>query len=150
MVISQKTAHRSSGHDQNVNVPEVNSNHGAGQIPYGPPAACPDIEVAAQGFAALGSESRLEVVLTLVKAGKTGLTVGDIQTRTGMAASTLAHHLKFLSSAGLVMQEKVGRAVINRAAFDHLEGLASYIMKECCVDERESPQNCCADEEIDE
>ena len=94
-----------------------------------------DLEEAAQGFAALGSESRLQVVLTLVKAGRGGLTVGDIQARTGMAASTLAHHLKFLTSAGLIVQEKAGRAVINRAAFEHLEGLAGYILKECCVDE---------------
>jgi len=70
-----------------------------------------------------------------VKAGQGGLTVGDIQSRTGMAASTLAHHLKFLSSAGLVIQEKDGRSVINRAAYDHLENLAGYILKECCVDE---------------
>ncbi|WFE91530.1 metalloregulator ArsR/SmtB family transcription factor [Roseibium porphyridii] len=92
-------------------------------------------EVAAQGFAALGSEARLQVVLTLVKAGQSGLSVGDIQSRTGMAASTLAHHLKFLSSAGLVLQEKDGRTVINRAAFAHLENLAGYILKECCADE---------------
>lgn len=65
-----------------------------------------DLEIAAQGFAALGSEARLQVVLTLVKAGQGGLTVGDIQTRTGMPASTLAHHLKFLASAGLVSQER--------------------------------------------
>lgn len=94
-----------------------------------------DLEVAAQGFAALGSEARLQVVLTLVKAGRSGLTVGDIQERTGMAASTLAHHLKFLSSGGLIEQEKDGRSVINRAAFDHLQALADYIMRECCADE---------------
>lgn len=92
-------------------------------------------EIAAQGFAALGSEARLQVVLTLVKAGQGGLTVGDIQSRTAMAASTLAHHLKFLASAGLVTQEKDGRSVINRAAFDHLENLAGYILKECCADD---------------
>jgi ArsR family transcriptional regulator len=94
-----------------------------------------ELEVAAQGFAALGSEARLQVVLTLVKAGQRGLSVGDIQSRTGMAASTLAHHLKFLASAGLVIQEKDGRSVINRAAFGHLEDLAGYILKECCADE---------------
>lgn len=94
-----------------------------------------DIEEAAQGFAAIGSEARLAVVLTLVKAGRAGLSVGDIQERTGMAASTLAHHLRFLSSAGLIAQEKVGRTVINRAAYGHLEALAGYILKECCVDE---------------
>lgn len=93
------------------------------------------LEEAAQGFAALGSEARLQVVLTLVRAGQKGLTVGDIQSRTGMAASTLAHHLRFLASAGLVLQEKDGRSVINRAAFDHLEALAGYILKECCADD---------------
>lgn len=93
-----------------------------------------ELEVAAQGFAALGSEARLQVLLVLVRAGGAGLTVGDIQSRTGLAGSTLAHHLKFLTSAGLVVQEKAGRAVISRAAFDHLEQLAGYIMRECCAD----------------
>ena len=58
---------------------------------------------AAQGFSAMGSESRLEVLQVLVRAGNKGLAVGDIQSRTGIPASTLAHHLKFLSSAELVL-----------------------------------------------
>ena len=94
-----------------------------------------EIEQAAQGFAAFGSEARLEVVRTLVRAGNEGLTIGEIQCRTGMAASTLAHHLKFLKSAGLIEQEKTGRSVINRAAYPRLEALAGYILKECCAEE---------------
>jgi DNA-binding transcriptional ArsR family regulator len=94
-----------------------------------------DIEEAAQGFAAIGSEARLEVLGTLVRAGDQGLTIGDIQSRTGMAASTLAHHLKFLKSAGLIEQEKSGRSVVNRANYPRLEALAGYILKECCADE---------------
>jgi len=94
----------------------------------------PDLEEVAQGFAALGSEARLEVVLALVRAGTNGLTIGEIQSRTGMAASTLAHHLKFLASAGLIEQEKQGRAVINRPCFPRLETLAGYILRECCAD----------------
>lgn len=93
-----------------------------------------DIERAAQGFAAIGSEPRLEVLLALVKAGPDGLTVGDIQARSGMAASTLAHHLRFLASGGLISQEKQGRSVINRAEFDHLEALGAYLLRECCAD----------------
>lgn len=93
-----------------------------------------DLEEAAQGFAAIGSEARLVVVLTLVRAGSAGLTIGDIQSRTGMAASTLAHHLRFLASAGLIEQEKNGRSVICRAAFGHIEALAGYLLKECCAD----------------
>ena len=93
-----------------------------------------EIEQAAQGFAAMGSEARLQVLLTLVKAGNKGLSVGEIQSRTTMAASTLAHHLRFLSSAGLIEQRKDGRTVMNHAAYTHLEALAGYILKECCVE----------------
>jgi ArsR family transcriptional regulator len=92
------------------------------------------LEEAAQGFAAMGSEARLQVLQTMVKAGPEGLAVGDIQTRCGMPASTLAHHLRFLASAGLIEQEKNGRSVISRAAYDRLEALAAFILKECCSD----------------
>lgn len=95
------------------------------------------IEEAAQGFAAIGSEARLQVLLILVRAGSEGLTVGEIQERSGMAASTLAHHLRFLTSAGLVDQKKVGRTVCNRAVYGRLEILAGYILKECCADAAE-------------
>jgi len=95
-----------------------------------------ELDTAAGGFAALGSEARLQVLLSLVRAGGDGLTVGEIQVRTGMAASTLAHHLRLLTTAGLVEQEKHGRSVINRAAFSHLEELAGYILKECCADQK--------------
>jgi len=92
------------------------------------------IEEAAQGFAAMGSEARLHVLQTLVKAGPDGLAVGEIQARSGMAASTLAHHLRFLASAGLIEQEKDGRSVISRAAYERLETLAAFILRECCSD----------------
>ena len=89
---------------------------------------------AAQGFSAIGSESRLEVLQTLVRAGEDGLRVGDIQDRTGIAASTLAHHLKFLSAANLIVQRKDGRTIMNTANFDHLSSLASFILEQCCTD----------------
>ena len=92
-----------------------------------------DIVTAAQGFSAMGSEPRLEVLQTLVKAGEDGLLVGEIQQRTGIPASTLAHHLKFLAGAGLVTADKAGRTITNRAAFDHLHQLAAYILEECCT-----------------
>lgn len=90
---------------------------------------------AAQGFSAMGSEARLDVLRCLVRAGRPGLTVGDIQSRTGIAASTLAHHLRQMADAGLISQEKSGRSVITRARFDHLEMLARYILVECCADQ---------------
>jgi DNA-binding transcriptional ArsR family regulator len=91
-------------------------------------------EEAAQGFAAMGSEARLQVLRCLVRAGRDGLTVGEIQERTGIAPSTLAHHLKFLAGAEVVEQEKLGRSVVTRANFARLEMLASFITDQCCAD----------------
>jgi DNA-binding transcriptional ArsR family regulator len=73
-----------------------------------------------------------------VRAGDRGLSVGEIQERLDIPASTLAHHLKFLASAGLIAQEKQGRTIISRADYDHLQALASFIMEECCS-EQEQP-----------
>lgn len=92
------------------------------------------IEEAAQGFAAVASEPRLEVLLTLVRAGDDGLTVGEIQQRIELPASTLAHHLRFLSAGGLIAQERRGRTVISRAVYEHIEALADFLHRECCVD----------------
>ena len=92
------------------------------------------LEEAAQGFAACGSEPRLTVLRLLVRAGAEGLTVGEVQERSGLPASTLAHHLGFLAAGGLVEQERRGRIVINRAAYRRLEALAAFLLEECCVD----------------
>lgn len=98
-------------------------------------------EKAAAGFSAMGSEARLQVLKTLVRAGQAGLTVGEIQSRTGMAPSTLAHHLRFLAAGGVVEQEKSGRTTINRACFDELRSLAQFILGECCADESRKVAN---------
>lgn len=91
-------------------------------------------EIAALGFAAAGSEARLTVLRVLVRAGEQGLIVADIQQKTRIPASTLAHHLKFLTAAGLIVQEKQGRAVINKANYQHIEALAAFLTHECCAD----------------
>ncbi len=91
---------------------------------------------AALGFAAVGSEPRLAVLRTLVRAGDDGLSVGEIQERVGQPASTLAHHLRTLAAGGLITQDKRGRAVISCAAYEHIQLLASYLVEECCADSK--------------
>ena len=93
-----------------------------------------ELEEAAQGFAAVGSEPRLEVLMALVRAGPDGLNVGEIQERVGVPASTLAHHLRFLSAAGLIEQRRAGRTVINLADFERIQLLAEFLLNECCRD----------------
>ncbi|MGI9417073.1 MAG: ArsR/SmtB family transcription factor [Geminicoccaceae bacterium] len=94
------------------------------------------LEEAAQGFAAVGSEPRLDVLLSLVRAGPEGLAVGEVQDRVDLPASTLAHHLRFLAAAGLIEQEREGRVVRSRAAFERIEQLADFLLRECCSESK--------------
>lgn len=98
------------------------------------PSLCLQAEEAAQGFAALGSPARLQVLASLVKAGPQGLSVGQIEARCGIKGSTLAHHLRALVTAGLAEQNKHGRSVLTSARYSQLEALAAYILHECCAE----------------
>ncbi|NIZ08899.1 helix-turn-helix transcriptional regulator [Pseudooceanicola sp. HF7] len=93
------------------------------------------LAVTASRFAALGSEQRLLVLRTLVRAGPEGLRIGELGERTGIGGSTLTHHVRILSQAGLVAQEKQGRSIICAAvAYDDLKGLAYFLLENCCAD----------------
>ena len=100
------------------------------------------IEEAAQAFAALGSEQRLAVLQALVKAGPDGLKMGELGEKTGIAASTLNHHLRFLTQAGLVIQERRGRAIYcASAAYETVALLSSYLLRNCCADAPEGAEH---------
>lgn len=97
------------------------------------------IEDAAQAFAALGSEQRLGVLQTLVRAGPDGLSMGALGQRSGISGSTLTHHLRFLTHAGLVIQAKQGRSIICAAvAYDMAEALSHFLLRNCCADADQS------------
>lgn len=93
------------------------------------------LEEAAQGFAAVGSEPRLEVLLCLIRAGEPGLYFADIQERTGVPASTLSHHLRFLAAAGLIIQQRQGRQTLSTPNFEQLAGLSEFLLSQCCIDQ---------------
>lgn len=96
-----------------------------------------DVELAraASTFAALGSEQRLAVLRTLVRAGPEGLTIGTLGERAGITGSTLTHHMKILAAAGLVRQVRDGRRIICiAAAYDEMRGLSDFLLRECCAD----------------
>ncbi len=94
-----------------------------------------DLVQAASTFAALGSEQRLGVLRTLVRAGPEGLTIGTLGERSGVTGSTLTHHMKTLAQAGLVTQKRQGRQIICAAvAYDELRALGDFLTRQCCVD----------------
>jgi DNA-binding transcriptional ArsR family regulator len=87
----------------------------------------------AVSLAALGHDARLGVFRLLVKAGNDGLSVGDIGQHMGLAPSTLAHHLRTLVDAGLVVQTRQGREVLNTVNFDHMRRTIDFLTSECCA-----------------
>ena len=95
---------------------------------------------AAETFAALGSEVRLAILRALVRAGEGGLPVGALQSRLAIAASTLSHHLRALIQAGVLEQTREGRTLICRARYDRIQGLAAFLVSECCADATEMKQ----------
>ncbi|WP_424929590.1 ArsR/SmtB family transcription factor [Amaricoccus tamworthensis] len=88
----------------------------------------------AHALAALGHETRLMVFRLLVRAGEGGMIVGDISKRLDMAPSTLAHHLRALVDAGLVIQERQGRQIVNRVDYAVIRGTVDFLLEECCAD----------------
>jgi DNA-binding transcriptional ArsR family regulator len=87
---------------------------------------------AIQGLVALGHPMRLRVFRALVVAGSEGLTPGVMAEGLGIAATALSFHLKELTTSGLVTQQREGRFLIYRAAFERMNGLLGYLTENCC------------------
>ena len=95
------------------------------------------LEKAASCFAALGSEQRLSILKILVRSGPVGLTIGELGERSGITGSTLTHHMKILTQAGMVEQKKNGRSIICAAvSFDEIQKLSEFLLQDCCVDRK--------------
>ena len=89
--------------------------------------------VIARALAALGHETRLAIYRLLVRAGEAGLNVGEIAAHLKVPASTLAHHLSTLVAAGLVIQERQGREVVNRADYEAMRRTVGFLTDNCCT-----------------
>lgn len=83
-------------------------------------------------LAALAQSARLRLFRALVGAGPEGMTPGSLSVTLGVPASTLSFHLKELTHAGLVTQERDGRNLIYRAAFARMNELLAYLTAHCC------------------
>ena len=93
---------------------------------------CISEEQATLGLAALGNQTRLRLFKLLVKAGRSGLNIGEIQKLMDVPASTMARHLAALSKADLIKQTRQSREVICTANFDMMHNLTVYLTDECC------------------
>jgi len=86
-----------------------------------------------RALAALAHPLRLQVFRALVVAGQAGLTPGVMQEGLQVPGATLSFHLKELTAAGLVTQERVSRHLVYRAAFDAMNTLLGYLTENCCA-----------------
>lgn len=97
------------------------------------------VEQAADVLQALGTPNRLQIYLTLVRAGHEGLSVKRVRHQVGIPASTLSHHLHRLKIVGLVTQERRGTMLTCRANYSVTDTLCSFLREECCFDKRCAP-----------
>lgn len=94
-----------------------------------------DEQTIIQSLAALAQAHRLKVFRLLVVAGREGLTPGALAESLGLAPATLSFHLKEMVNAGLIGQERMGRNLVYRASFEHMNGLLDYLTANCCQGE---------------
>jgi ArsR family transcriptional regulator, arsenate/arsenite/antimonite-responsive transcriptional repressor len=92
-----------------------------------------NLDAAAKRLAELGNITRLQIVRLLVQAGRDGLSIGEIQSRLEIPASTLAFHLRGLVVAGLVDQERQGRVVTCRTNITALNDTLAFVKENCCA-----------------
>ena len=99
-----------------------------------------------KALGALAHPARLQVFRALVVVGKAGLTPGTIAEALSMPPATLSFHLKELMNAGLVTQERSGRHLVYRAAFDRMNDVLGYLTAHCCQGadcSQPTPGACC-------
>lgn len=89
-------------------------------------------------FAALGSESRLEIMRLLFTVHAEGMTVGDIQAQLQIPNSTLSHHLEKLRVEGLVSSRRDKQYLWYSANTEIIEDLLSFLYNGCSIRDRVS------------
>jgi len=91
-----------------------------------------ELRQAAEAFAALGQETRLDLLRILLAAGPSGLPAGEVAARLGVPGSTLSFHLRALEQAGLIAPTRQGRSLIYAAQVARLRGLLAFLAAGCC------------------
>lgn len=82
---------------------------------------------------ALAHEHRLAAHRALVRAGTTGMAVGELREELDIAPATLSAHLNVLRAAGLVTDEREGRVIRVRADYARIDALIAFLTENCCA-----------------
>ena len=91
-----------------------------------------DSKATAATLSALGHPSRVDILKCLLAHYPSGLTAGDLSSKTAIAPSTLSHHLREMAKGGIVSCDPAGQRTITTLNLDHLSKLAGALMQICC------------------
>lgn len=83
-------------------------------------------------FSALSQQTRLDAFRLLLQAGDTGLLSGEIGEKLNARQNTMSANLGVLLNAGLIRNEREGRAIRYFADIDTLRDLLGFLMEDCC------------------
>ncbi|MEO0496413.1 MAG: metalloregulator ArsR/SmtB family transcription factor [Pseudomonadota bacterium] len=87
---------------------------------------------ATASFSALSQQTRLDVFRLLLKAGPKGMQAGAIGEELNVRQNTMSANLSVLVQAGLLRNEREGRAIRYFANIEGLRDLLSFLMQDCC------------------
>ena len=85
---------------------------------------------AVKGYAALSTDSRVNILRLLSKA-RDGMASGEIARQLGVPANTLSTQLFLLSTARLVEQRREGRNVIYSVNQAAIKDLIEFLVEDC-------------------
>ena len=85
-----------------------------------------------RALAALAQPSRLQIFRSLVVAGSQGMTPTALSDALLLPGTSLSFHLKELSRARLITQERQGRYLIYRALYSTMNEVLAYLTLNCC------------------
>ncbi len=87
---------------------------------------------ALDSLSALAHPTRLDAFRRLVRSEPDGLSTGQLVAASGLSQSTFSSHLAILVGVGLIVSEKRGRQMIQRANIEALGDLMLFLAKDCC------------------
>ena|SRR5256885_12486931 len=95
-----------------------------------------DFKTLQRCLAALSDPTRQQIVAAL---SQERLNVGDLTKRFSLSQPAISHHLRVLSNAGLLVQERLGRERLYRLDTACCRGIATEFQKfmtQCCANAR--------------
>lgn len=87
---------------------------------------------AVRALSALAHAHRLAIFRTLIAAGPSGLTAGEVARAVGIGATTLSFHMKELDRAGLTRSWRVGRFIRSSVEVEAVRRLFGFLVDDCC------------------